>query len=57
MLKDKDVNGNVLEGDIIIHNVKNTYAFSTNRIVSVIGVSDLIIIDTKDALLVTNKDG
>ena len=54
--KSKDQNGNVLEGDVITENVKDTYAFSTSRLVSIVGVSDLIIVDTKDALLVTNKN-
>jgi mannose-1-phosphate guanylyltransferase len=54
--KSKDQNGNVLEGDVITDNVKGTYAFSTSRLVSIVGVSDLIIVDTKDALLVTNKN-
>ncbi len=54
--KIKDQNGNVIEGDVIFDNVSNTYAYSTNRLVTAIGVSDLIIVDTKDALLVTSKD-
>ena len=54
--KSKDKNGNVLDGDIITDNVKNTYAYSSERLVSVIGLSDLIIIDTKDALLVSHKN-
>jgi len=54
--KSKDKNGNVLEGDIITDNVKNTYAYSSDRLVSVIGLSDSIIIDTKDALLVSHKN-
>ena len=53
--KNKDKNGNVSEGDVILDEVKNTYAYSSNRLVSVIGVSDLVIIDTQDALLVANK--
>jgi mannose-1-phosphate guanylyltransferase len=53
--KNKDKNGNVSEGDVILDEVKNTYAYSSNRLVSVIGVSDLVIIDTQDALLVADK--
>ncbi len=53
--KSKDRNGNVIEGDVILDNVNNTYVYSTNRLVSAIGVSDLIIVDTKDALMVTSK--
>ena len=51
----KDNDGNVSEGDVILNDVKNTYAYSSNRLVSAIGVSDLIIVDTQDALLVSNR--
>jgi len=54
--KNKDKNGNVSEGDVILDGTKNTYAYSSNRLVSVIGVSDLVIVDTNDALLVTDKN-
>ena len=54
-IKTKDNNNNVSEGDVVLKNVKNTYTFSSNRLVSVIGVSNLVIVDTQDALLVTNK--
>ena len=52
--KDKDENGNVCEGNIFLDDVQNTFTYSTTRLISVSGVSDLIIIDTQDALLVTN---
>ena len=54
--KVKDQKGNVIEGDVIFDNVHNTYAYSENRLVTAIGISDLIIVDTKDALLVTSKE-
>jgi mannose-1-phosphate guanylyltransferase len=53
--KSKDSNNNVSEGDVIINNVKNSYIHSSNRLISVNDLSDLIIIDTLDALLVSNK--
>jgi len=53
--KNKDKNGNVSEGDVILDKVENTYAYSSNRLVSVIGTSDLVIVDTQDALLVADK--
>ena len=54
-LKDKDNNGNVSEGDVILEDVKNTFISSSNRLVSAIGVDNLVIIDTQDSLLVANK--
>ena len=52
--KFKDTQGNVVEGDVILDDVENTFAYSSNRLVSAVGVSDLIIVDTSDALLVTS---
>ncbi|MDA7768607.1 mannose-1-phosphate guanylyltransferase/mannose-6-phosphate isomerase [Porticoccaceae bacterium] len=53
-VKDKD--GNATEGDVMIHKSKNCYVKSDNRLVSVLGGDDLIIVDTKDALMVAHKD-
>ena len=53
--KAKDINNNVSEGDVILSKVKNSYIHSSNRLVSVNDLSDLIIIDTQDALLVSSK--
>ncbi len=54
-VKTKDNNDNVSEGEVMLKNVKNTYTYSSNRLVSVIGVSNLVIVDTQDALLVADK--
>lgn len=54
-VKSKDLNDNVSEGDVLIEDVKNTYIYSSNRLVSVVGVSNLVIVDTHDALLVVEK--
>ena len=54
-IKAKDKDGNVIEGDAILDDVKNTYAFSSNRLISAIGVSDLIVVDTQDALLISSR--
>jgi mannose-1-phosphate guanylyltransferase len=53
--KSKDINNNVIEGDIMLDKVKNSYIYSNYRFVSVNDFSDLIIIDTPDALLVSSK--
>ncbi|HIE73073.1 MAG TPA: mannose-1-phosphate guanylyltransferase/mannose-6-phosphate isomerase [Flavobacteriales bacterium] len=53
----KDNDNNLIVGDVILDKVSDTYIHSTsNRLVSVIGLSDLIVVDTQDAVLVTNKD-
>ena len=54
-IKAKDKDGNVIEGDAILDDVKNTYAYSSNRLISATGVSDLIVVDTQDALLISSR--
>ena len=54
-VKQKDSKNNVSEGDVILYEVKNSYIHSSNRLVAAIGVSNLVIIDTQDALLVSDK--
>ena len=54
--KIKDNLGNVVEGDVTIDQVKNSYLYSTNRLVAASNIADLIVIDTQDALLVTTRD-
>jgi len=52
----KDDNGNVLKGDVIAHNTRNSYIHSQNKLITTLGVNNLVIIDTPDAVLVANKD-
>ena len=54
--KIKDSLGNVVEGDVTLDKVKNSYLYSTNRLVAASNIADLIVIDTQDALLVTTRD-
>lgn len=49
--------GNVLLGDVISVDTQNTMVFSNGkRLISTIGVRDLIIVDTPDAILITHRD-
>jgi len=52
--KPKDSNNNVSEGDSLLSDVKNSFIHSSNRLVAANDVSDLVIIDTQDALLVSS---
>lgn len=55
-ISDKDENNNCLIGDTITEDTKGSYILAETKLVTTIGVEDLIIIDTKDALLVARKD-
>lgn len=53
----KDADGNVGTGDAILSETTNSYVnASGGRLVAVHGVSDLVVVDTEDAVLVTRRD-
>ena len=53
--KPKDSKNNVSSGDVILNRVTNSYLHSSNRLIAANDLSDLVIIDTQDALLVSSK--
>ncbi len=52
----KDDAGNVCKGDVIAHATQNTYVHADSRLVATVGVEDLVVVETKDAVLVAHKD-
>ncbi|MHA7837621.1 MAG: mannose-1-phosphate guanylyltransferase/mannose-6-phosphate isomerase [bacterium] len=52
----RDQTGNVTSGDVQVHDVTNSYIRSEKRLVAAIGVHDLVIVETDDALLVASRD-
>jgi len=52
----KDADGNSLRGDVFTLNVEGCLIRSESRIVAAIGVTDLIVVETSDAILVAHKD-
>lgn len=52
----KDEAGNVSRGDVILHECKNTLAISENRLVACVGVENLTVVETPDAILVVHKN-
>lgn len=55
-IHEADSDGNIFKGDVIAKKTKNSFVMASNRLVSTLGIEDLIIIDTEDALLVANKN-
>jgi mannose-1-phosphate guanylyltransferase len=51
-----DGQGNTLRGAVAIHDSKNNIAISKKRLIALCGVSDLIVIETDDAILVCHRD-
>ena len=52
----KDQNGNVVVGDAILEGVNNSYINAEERLISVIGLDDVVVVETKDAVMVAHKD-
>ena len=52
----KDVDGNAIRGDVLTQNTTNSYIYSQNKLVATVGVENLIVVETKDAVLVAHKD-
>lgn len=51
-----DAQGNRIEGEVMLHDVSNCYIQSNERLVGAVGVKDLVIIDTPDAVLVADRN-
>jgi mannose-1-phosphate guanylyltransferase/mannose-6-phosphate isomerase len=52
----KDGSGNVTQGDVLLQDCENTLALSEGRLIACVGVSDLVVVETADAILVSHKD-
>ncbi|OJU96443.1 MAG: mannose-1-phosphate guanylyltransferase/mannose-6-phosphate isomerase, partial [Acinetobacter sp. 38-8] len=55
-IKPKDHNGNVTDGDVLLYHSQNNYCYSESRLVSLLGVENLVVVETKDAVLVADKN-
>ena len=55
-INEKDESGNVICGDVIEYKSKNSYLRSENKLIAAVGVNDLIVVETKDAVLVADRN-
>ncbi|WP_079200939.1 mannose-1-phosphate guanylyltransferase/mannose-6-phosphate isomerase [Pseudomonas sp. CC6-YY-74] len=53
---DKDTNGNVTKGDVMVHDSRNCLVHGNGKLVSVIGLDDIVVVETKDAMMVAHRD-
>ncbi len=53
---EKDDNQNVLKGNVLIHDVKQTYINSETRLVAAVGLEQFVVVETKDAVFVAPRD-
>ncbi len=52
----RDDSGNVTQGDVVLEDVEHSYVRAERRLVSAVGVRDLVIVETADAVLVAPRD-
>lgn len=55
-INDKDSDGNVIVGDIFSHETKNSFIYAESGIVATVGVENLVVVQTKDAVLVSERN-
>ena len=55
-IKDKDEQGNVHQGDVLSHSSNNNLVIAESTLVATVGIENTIVVQTKDAILVANKD-
>lgn len=55
-IQDKNEQGNALHGDVLTEQTRNTFVHAESRLVTTVGVDDLVIVETKDAVLVAHKN-
>ena len=51
-ISEKDGNGNAFTGDVIDIDTKNSFVLAQDKLVSIVGLEDIVIVETKDAILV-----
>ena len=53
---DKDADGNVTMGDVVVHDSHNCLVHGNGKLVSVVGLEDIGAVETKDAMMIAHKD-
>lgn len=53
---DGDANGNVSSGDVLSYNTSNSYIRAEHRLVATVGLDNIVVVETNDAILVAAKD-
>ncbi len=54
-LQKRDGNGNVLQGDVLVHDSHNSFVRSEKALTALVGVNNLVVVVTEDAVLVADK--
>jgi len=55
-IKEQDGDGNVLQGEVLTESVTGCFLHAETRLLAAVGVDNLVVVETADAVLVANKD-
>lgn len=55
-ISEKDAHQNTLVGDVAVSDVENSYIRAEHRLVSAVGISDLVVVETADAVMVASQE-
>ena len=55
-INNKDDQGNAIRGDVLMESTTNSYVNAQSKLVATVGVDNLVVVETKDAVLVAHKD-
>ena len=53
---DKDAGGNATRGDVLLQDAANCLVHASGRLVSVVGLNDVVVVETPDAVMVSHRD-
>jgi len=54
-VRDADESGNTIDGDVVTHNCRGTFIQAESQLVTAVGLDDVVIVQTKNSVLVANK--
>lgn len=52
----KDAQGNVIRGDVLTHDVKNSFLHAESRMIAAVGLENHVVVETADAVLIAPRD-
>lgn len=55
-VSEKDEQGNVLQGDVLTEQTHNSFIYAQHRLTATVGIDDVVVVETKDAVLVAHKN-
>ena len=53
---EKNSDGNVIKGDILVHDVKNSFLHANHRLIAAVGLENHIVIETSDAVMISPRN-